>query len=178
MSEKAVYKKLAEAGAIAGILALVTTFGICPVINADDQVDIDTFVGVKDKLNMLSDKVKHADFCLNAFERLAKENNYDLKGDLMFKRAKEELERTKINLKKGEEEFKEALSLLEKGKTEEAKRHLAAAEDYVEEGLEDVEGANSSLDKDLKKFATEKLPEATEEDLKNPLIKLQKPLKK
>jgi len=178
MGNKRVYKKLAKAGTIAGILFFVGAFAICPGINADDQVDIDTFVEVKDKLNMLSDGINHAEFNLDAFERLAKENNYDLKGDLMFKQAKEEIKSAKINLKEGEEEFKEALSLLEGGKIEEAKGFLVAAKEYVEKGLEDVEGANLSLKDSLGSFADDKNLPTREEAWKKSIEHTKEEIKK
>ncbi len=165
MGKGPVYEKLVKAKAITGIAGIlfVAILAFCPII-AGDQVNT---VEVKEKLNALSEGIKHAEFDLEAFGKLAKDNNYDLKGDLMFKRAKDEMKSAEINLKEGEEEFKKALSLLGKGKIEEAKKHLAWTEDYVEKGLEDVERTNFSLNKALKNFASEKLPEATEEDLNN-----------
>lgn len=154
MGKRPVYKKLVNAGAITGIVGILlvaaAAFAFCSIVSAEDQINPIT---VKERLIVLDEQIKHLEFDLSAFRRLATENNYDLGGEPMYKQAEEEIGSAKTNRGKGEEEFKKALSLLEGGEIEEAKRAFGTADGYVEAGFGDADEANTCFNNSLRKFA-------------------------
>ncbi|RZB33218.1 MAG: hypothetical protein AEth_00011 [Candidatus Argoarchaeum ethanivorans] len=153
-------KKFVETDATTGVVAillLVLVFISCPVISANDDIDL---TEIRENLAALTDDIEHLKFDMVAFDGLA-----DLQEDQWFEQAKIEMSSAITNLENGEKHFNEVLNSLKKIDENDVKNNLKLADGYITCGFQDVRDANSFLSNSLNDFGANQFSGATVEHL-------------